>query len=159
MTAPAMSQDANAIGSVGEAEAVISNLGKIMDALLSTVEQETELVRAGRLSDAGQLETAKAQLTGQYLADTERLKASRTRLERVMPEALDALRKRHETFNALLQINLAVLATAHAVSEGIIRGVSDEMSRKQGPTTYGASGRPNAAAPKSGPPLAVCRSL
>ena len=38
------------------------------------------------------------------------------------PDLLAALRKQHDTFNALLQINLTVLATAHAVSEGLIRG-------------------------------------
>ncbi len=158
MSAPAKTHP-NAISSVGEAERVIANLGKIMDALLSTVEQETELVRAGRLADAGKLEATKSELAGQYLADTERLKASKPYLERGTPKALDALRARHETFNALLQINLAVLATAHAVSEGIIRGVSDEMNRKQAPSTYGASGRTNAPAPKSCQPMAVCRTL
>ena len=33
----------------------------------------------------------------------------------------------HNTFRDLLQTNLTVLATAHAVSEGIIRGVSGEL--------------------------------
>jgi hypothetical protein len=52
-----------------------------------------------------------------------------------------------------------VLATAHAVSEGIIRGVSDELARKRAPQTYGASGRANAPSPQAGQPLAVCRTL
>ena len=46
------------------------------------------------------------------------------------PDTLAALMRRHDTFRALLQINLTVLATAHAVSEGIVRGVSGEMARK-----------------------------
>jgi len=149
----------NAIGSVGEAEQVIDNLGKVMDALLATVEQETELVRNGRLHEAGKLEASKSELTGRYLADTERLKASRPYLQRSLPQVLDALRTRHETFNALLQVNLAVLATAHAVSEGIIRGVSDELSRKQAPTTYGATGRASQTPPTASQPLAICRTL
>ena len=41
-------------------------------------------------------------------------------------------------FNALLQINLTVLATAHAVSEGLIRGAHAEVARKNAPQTYGA---------------------
>ena len=76
-----------------------------------------------------------------------------------MPEALETLRKRHATFQALLQKNLTVLATAHAVSEGIIRGVSSEMTRKQAPSTYGASGRANAPSPKASQPIAVSKSL
>jgi hypothetical protein len=35
------------------------------------------------------------------------------------------LRRKHDELHALLRINLTVLATAHAVSEGIIRGVAE----------------------------------
>jgi hypothetical protein len=52
-----------------------------------------------------------------------------------------------------------VLATAHAVSEGIIRGVSGELARKQSPSTYGATGRTNAPNNKRSQPLAISRSL
>ena len=54
---------------------------------------------------------------------------------------------------------LTVLATAHAVSEGIIRGVSGELARKQAPSTYSASGRAQAPSTKTSPPLAFSRSL
>ena len=40
---------------------------------------------------------------------------------------LTTLHRHHDTFRAMLQINLTVLATAHAVSEGIVRGVNIEM--------------------------------
>ena len=147
------------IGSSGEARQVIENLERIMDALLATVEDETRLVRAGHLSDAAALESAKAELAGEYLAVTERLKASKEMIGTILPETLDALRRRHDTFHALLQINLTVLATAHAVSEGIIRGVSDELARKQVPQTYGATGKPSAPARKISQPLAISRNL
>ena len=72
---------------------------------------------------------------------------------------LDRLRKRHDAFRALLQTNLTVLATAHAVSEGIMRGVSGEMARKQAPSTYGATGRANVPSSKTSQPLAFSKSL
>ena len=57
------------------------------------------------------------------------------------PREIDALRQRHDVFHALLQINLTVLATAHAVSEGIMRGVSEEVNAQdRRRSTYGASG-------------------
>ena len=59
----------------------------------------------------------------------------------------------------MLQTNLTVLATAHAVAEGIIRGVSSELARKHAPSTYGASGRANAPNSKASRPMSVCRSL
>lgn len=147
------------IETLGEAEKVIGRLESIMDSLLATIEEETSLVRAGRLNDATTLETAKAELARQYSLDTERLKVSKQFLSRALPDAVNALRKRHDTFHALLQTNLTVLATAHAVSEGIIRGVSSEMARKQVPQTYGATGRANTPGPKASQPLAVSRSL
>jgi len=58
-----------------------------------------------------------------------------------------------------LQINLTVLATAHAVSEGIVRGVSAEMAQKSAPQTYGASGRHNLPNARHAQPMAVSRSL
>ena len=146
------------ITSVGEAEKVIGDLGRIMEALLSTVEQETTLVRAGKLSEAKLLASAKSELAGSYLASTERLKASRQFLARVLPDQLAELRRRHDSFHAVLQINLTVLATAHAVSEGIVRGVSDEVNRTQVPQTYGAGGRATMARPKNRQPIAVSRS-
>ena len=81
------------------------------------------------------------------MSDAMRLKAepghdraSRTRTRST------TLRQRHDLFHALLQINLTVLATAHAVSEGIMRGVHEEVTRKSVPQTYGASGRARRAA-------------
>src|SRR5581483_8943956 len=65
------------ITSVGEAEQVITHLQAIMDALVKTVEDETALVRKGRLRDATQLEAAKAELSRQYTQDTERLVQSK----------------------------------------------------------------------------------
>lgn len=147
------------IANAAEAARLISDLAGVMDGLLALLEQETALVRAGRLSEAMTLETEKTALAQQYTAAVTRLKASRDQLADSAPELLDTLRRRHDLFHALLQINMAVLATAHAVSEGIMRGVSDELSRKAAPQTYGASGRPSARSPHATQPLALSRLL
>ncbi len=147
------------IASAGEAERVIANLNTIMDRLVETVEEETARVRAGRLADAAELAEGKAELGRRYAAESERVQAARELIARSLPDALDALRKRHTTFQALLQTNLTVLATAHAVSEGIIRGVSGELARKRAPSTYGATGRANAPSAKASQPLAISRTL
>jgi hypothetical protein len=62
-------------------------------------------------------------------------------------------------FRPLLQINLTVLATAHAVSQSIIRGVAGEVSRKAAPQTYGMSGRPTALSPSAAKPVTLSRTL
>jgi hypothetical protein len=124
------------------------------------VQRETELVRAGRLTAATQLQESKTELTRHYIADALQLRASRPNLSHLLSaEKLSALRDKHDMFRALLQINLTVLATAHAVSEGIVRGVSNEMARKTAPQTYGASGRTVAPPRSAASPLTVSRSL
>jgi hypothetical protein len=148
-----------AIASAGEAELAIANLNTIMDRLEATLAEETAQVRAGRSSAARELEAAKSELARLYAAQSERVKAARGIIAGSLPQAAEALRKRHLAFQTVLQTNLTVLATAHAVSEGIIRGVSGELARKQTPSTYGASGRANVPSPKASQPIALSRKL
>lgn len=147
------------VASVGEAEQVIANLATIMERLVETINDETAQVRAGRMLQAGGVEATKAELARAYASETARLAAGREFIARALPEAVAALRKRHVAFQELLQTNLTVLATAHAVSEGIIRGVSGELARKRAPQTYGASGRAIVPGARAGQPLALSRKL
>jgi hypothetical protein len=142
-----------------DSAALIAHLGDVMERLLALLEQETAFVRAGRLGDASRLEAVKTELAHEYIAATARMKASRTFLASAMPDAVASLRERLHMFEALLQINLTVLATAHAVSEGIMRGVSDAVNRKASPQTYGAGGRTVAPPRGSAQPLTVSRVL
>jgi hypothetical protein len=111
------------------------------------------------LRDALALETQKQELAARYAAESARVKLSQQTIAQALPQALEALRRRHAAFQSLLQTNLTVVATAHAVSEGIIRGVSGELAKRSTPSTYGASGRANAPGARGGQPLAVSRSL
>jgi hypothetical protein len=147
------------VGTLAEAEGLIGHLLEVMDALLGTVEEETELVRAGKLAEAADLERAKGELSRMYFDDTAQIKASRNYLAQATPELVDELRKRHDQFRALLQINLTVLATAHAVSESIMRGVSTELARKATPQAYGASGAATKPAVSGRQPLTLSRVL
>jgi hypothetical protein len=156
---PAKPEPTRPVASPGEAEALIRHLLDVMDALLGTVEEETELVRAGKLNEASKLEPTKAELSRMYVADTTRIKASQVYLVRTTPGMIDDLRQRHDEFRALLQMNLTVLATAHAVSESIMRGVSNELARKATPQAYGATGRATAPPVSSQQPLTVSRVL
>lgn len=147
------------VTNTAEAELLMKHLMDVMDSLLAIVEKETELVRAGNLIEATKLEPSKTELSRLYYADAARLKASRQFLTQAMPDVFAALRQRHDLFHALLQMNLTVLATAHAVSESIMRGVSDELARRATPNAYGATGRAAAPTASSQQPLAVSRVL
>jgi hypothetical protein len=147
------------IANPSEAREVVGRIGDTMDALQGVVEEETKLLRAGRLREAAKLAPKKSDLAQLYAADTARLKASGSYLEQNLPSALGALKQRHHDFRALLQTNLTVLATAHAVSEGIMRKLSEEINRKMSPQVYGASGRTSAPKPQTFQPLTLSRVL
>ena len=142
-----------------EARKLAENLMDVMSALLGVIERETEFVRAGKLREAMRLEEQKTGLSRRYVAAAENLKGAQEHLAQVAPELLATLRRHHETFRAMLQVNLTVLATAHAVSESIVRGVNAEMQQKNIPNTYTAAGRRTAPGPRHITPLAVSRSL
>ena len=147
------------IQSRAEAENLVRHLLAAMDALVATVEQETTLVRAGKLKDAVALEASKSELARLYASDSAQVKTNLPVLSTQIPDLLAVLRRQHATFNALLQINLTVLATAHAVSEGLIRGAHSEVARKKAPQTYGNSGRPSAPSKSAATPVSVSRTL
>jgi hypothetical protein len=141
-----------------DAELAIGDMARLIERLSGVIEEETALVRAGHLRRASALEQQKSQLAGQLYVAGERLKAS-AKLVKSMPARCAELTKIQDKFRALLQKNMVVLATAHAVSEGIMRRLSGDLARKAAPQVYGASGRTAAPNPKHGRPLAVSRSL
>jgi hypothetical protein len=157
---PQTSQQASRpIDTEADARSAITQLTEVMDGLKTLVEQETALVRAGELRQATGLEPRKNELAGRYFKAAERLKANAKFLSRVVPADVGALGQRNGELQAALKTNLIVLATAHSVSEGIVRRLSGELARKSAPQAYGASGRTSAPNPRLARPLALSRTL
>ncbi len=148
-----------AVASPAEAHQLSSALMEVMTELLGIIENETALVRAGKLRDAMALSERKTELSRRYASLIGRLKISQTYFSRAAPDLMKALHGHHDTFRAMLQVNLTVLATAHAVSEGVIRGVNLEMRKKSMPQTYTASGRNAVPNARHAAPISVSRSL
>jgi hypothetical protein len=142
-----------------EARKLAENLMDVMSALLGVIERETELVRAGKIREAMAFEPQKTELSRRYVNVVAHMKASQEYLSQAAPELLTTLHRHHDVFRAMLQINLTVLATAHAVSESIVRGVNTEVQRRNIPNTYTAAGRRATPGPRHMTPLAVSRSL
>jgi hypothetical protein len=142
-----------------EARKLAEDLMEAMSTLLGVIERETELVRAGKIREAMSSEKKKAELSRHYVGLVSRLKASHANLAKVAPELLTTLHRHHDVFRAMLQVNLTVLATAHAVSESIVRGVNAEVQRRNIPNTYSRSGQRVTPGPRHVTPLAVSRSL
>jgi hypothetical protein len=147
------------IASAAEAEKVIADLTALIEKLTALVERETALMHAGQIRSATALEPAKAELAGRLHASGEHVKRNAKFLRLAAPAHCDTLTHVQGAFRAVLQKNIVVLATAHAVSEGIMRRLSGDLAKKAAPQVYGASGRTAAPNPKHGRPLAVSRSL
>jgi hypothetical protein len=142
-----------------EAEQAIDALSALIEKLAGLIEQETALVRAGKVSRTVELGPVKAELAHQLYGAGERLKANAKFLLQSVPARCAALRRLQDAFQATLQKNMIVLATTHAVSEGIMRRLSGDLARKSAPQVYGASGRATATHAKYGQPLAVSKKL
>ena len=142
-----------------EARKLADELMNAMNALLAVIERETELVRGGHLREAMALEPTKQEKSRSYVAAVGQLKASKAYLSKAAPELLAALHRHHDAFRAMLQINLTVLATAHAVSESVVRGLNTEIQKRNIPNTYTAAGRRAMPTPRQVTPLSVSRSL
>lgn len=141
------------------ARKIAEHLMDAMSSLLGLIERETELVRAGQVREAMTLESKKQELSRNYVGAVSQLKANQASLAKSAPELLSTLHRHHDAFRAMLQVNLTVLATAHAVSESVVRGVNTEIQKRNVPNTYTAAGRRAAPGPRHITPLAVSRSL
>jgi flagellar biosynthesis/type III secretory pathway chaperone len=148
-----------AMTTIAEAERAIDELTALIEQLTGLVEQETVLIHAGKIRGAAALERAKAELASQLYISGERFKAHVKFLRQTAPERCVALARVQDAFRTILKKNMIVLATAHAVSEGIMRRLSGDLARKAAPQVYGATGRTAAPNPKYGRPLAISRTL
>jgi hypothetical protein len=151
MSAPIMTRN--------EAEGALDELAALIERLSALLQSETALVHAGKIRDAAAIGPVKQELAGQVFARGERLKANARFLLHSAPSRCAALKVSQDAFRAVLHKNMVVLATAHAVSEGIVRRLSGELARKASPQVYGASGRTVVPNPKCGQPLAISRTL
>ena len=147
------------IVTTADAESAIDELSALIEKLAALMEQETALVHSGKISHTVDLGQAKAALSHQLYVAGERFKANAKFLRRAAPARCAALQRAQQAFPATLQKNMIVLATTHALAEGIVRRLSGDLARKRAPQLYGATGRAAAPHSRHGQPLAISRTL
>lgn len=147
------------LSSAAEVRAFIDELRRTMADLTAILAEETRLVAAADLRAAAPLERRKSELSHRYMADLTVLRANAALVRQVAAPALDLLKRDNAALQPVLELNLATLATAHAVAEGIIRAVSSTVQARRAPATYGANGRTAAPPPLASAPMAISRSL
>ncbi len=133
-----------AIHDRGEAEALLTLISDSMVALVRIFEEETKLVKEGRLREASMLVEEKTRLASEYLRLIETMKANAEFIGAELPALVEDLRRAHAAFRDILALNLRVVATAQSVAEGVLRGATEQAVRREAPGGYGANGRMNA---------------
>jgi hypothetical protein len=150
------------ITSLAEARDLVDAVVATLNSLAHVIGEETQLMRDGRIGDALDREPRKTELAGRYMRGLEVVKANAVALARFVPDEVQRLKGAHIAFGDLLDTNQAVLATARAVSETIVRDLAREAGRTtqaQGYTRggYGAVAPANQRA--SSGPIVVSKTL
>ena len=123
-----------------EAETLVTSALTALDRLEPLIEQETELFRRGKVRDALSLAMDKNEAAQVYTRCLEVLKSNAIAIGRFQPSGLADLRSRHEGFAKLMGLNMAVVATARTVSEGLLRDLADQLGQNATPKTYARGG-------------------
>lgn len=131
------------------ATAFCDDLTNLIEAMIATLDAETDHIRSARYDEAAQLTEAKSHLTARYVAALDTLKEDRHEIGRHAPGGIDRLRQLQHGFEKSLESNMTVLTTARTVSETLIRSLGEEAIKRQAPTTYGQDARTHVARPQS----------
>jgi flagellar biosynthesis/type III secretory pathway chaperone len=130
-----------------------------LEALVTVMNQETTLLRAGHLRDASALTAQKTALAQDYVGLVRAIQRQTGRLLKEAPNEVRQLRAGHERLATQMAENLKVLATARSVTETVLTDVAEAVGQKSRAKTYGADGemaKPSAGLARG---IAINRSL
>ncbi|MEP3278095.1 MAG: flagellar protein FlgN [Stappiaceae bacterium] len=127
-------------------EDLLLRLDRSMEGLLEILEEETGLLRNGKLRLAGDLQPRKTEAAEEYSQLMHVAKENLVAIGNLAPNLAQRVKDKHAMFRDVLRINLSALAIAREVSEDIVRTVAKTVGAPQGPRTYG----PGAAEPSAG---------
>lgn len=120
---------------------LVGRVETTLTALVTIMNQETTLLRAGHVKDASQLTSEKTRLAQDYVGLSRSVQRQLARLRAEVPVELARLRGGHERLATQMAENLRVIATAKDVTESILTEVADTIGAQNRTRTYGASGQ------------------
>ncbi len=142
-----------------DAEQLALLVGQAMARLEAVVAEETRLLKDYNLVDALELMSPRALGRQGLRPGSRHAKANAVALGRWAPAMVQDLKRAQARLTDVLNVNMAVLATARSVSEGIVRSLATEVAAPRTLTTYGAGGRAMTPPRSSATPLTISRSL
>lgn len=138
---------------------LIARVEGTLNALVAVMNEETTLLRAGRLKDAGELTGNKTRLAQDYVGLSRSVQRQLFRLRDEAPDDLARLRSGHERLATQMAENLRVIATAKDVTEAVLTDVAETIGAQTRTKTYGASGNVQSTANGHARGIAINRAL
>lgn len=108
--------------------------------LVDVMNQETVLLRAGHLREAGKLTPEKTRMAQDYVTLARSVQRQHQRLTEEAPKAIERLRTGHDRLATQMAENLRVLATAKSVTEDVLGDVARMVGQQNRAKTYGTAG-------------------
>ena len=130
-----------------------------LSALVDVMNQETVLLRAGHMRQAGALTPEKTRLAQDYVSFARAVQRQGDRLRAEAPKAIDRLKQGHESLATQMAENLRVLATARTVTEDLLTDVAQIVGQQNKAKTYGRAGAVASDPASSARGIAVNRSM
>lgn len=138
---PAADPDAPRCGALGpaEAKALVAGLSATMRDLEAVLAHETHHLSAGRLREGLAGQPRKTELAAAYLRGLETVKANVVALARHAPGGVETLKVAQRQLQAAVTRNQAVIETACALSEGLVRSLAQDVAQQSRPKSYGTA--------------------
>ena len=141
------------------AEELCSRAETALQALVTIMNEETTLLRAGHFLKAGGLTAEKTQLAQDYVGFARSVQRQTERLRAEAPEAMDRLQAGHESLATQMADNLRVIATARNVAQDLLTDVAETVGQTSRTKTYNQSGELRSLKPTSARGIAINRAL
>lgn len=130
-----------------------------LDRLVEVMNNETVLLRAGKLADATALTAEKTRLAQDYVHAARAIQANAAAIRNAVPDAIERFRQGHAALATQLAENLKVLASTKSLTENLIGDVARRVGQNQAPSTYSNAGGRTAPPSASAKGLSVNRAL
>jgi len=112
----------------------------VLDSLVTVMNEQTTMLRAGRFRETGPVTAEKTALAQDYVGLVRSIQRQTGRLLKEAPDDVRLLRAGHERLATQMAENLRVLATARTVTDEILTDVAQAVGERSQAKTYGAGG-------------------
>lgn len=122
-------------------EQVCADADVALRALVDVTNNETTLLRAGKLAEASELAAKKAELAQKYVGLARAIQSNAADIKQNAPHLLQKLQQGQTALATQMAENLRVLATAKSLTEEIVSSVASQLGQSNQTAAYGNTGR------------------